>query len=165
MKITMIAAMDEQRAIGKDGELPWSMPRDEAFLYDEIRGKTLLTGRTSYESNQGSTLYDDCREVILLTSQRDYRAEGASIAHSIEEALTLTREGDNDELMIMGGATVYERLLPYADQLTLTIIHTIIGGDTFFPAFQPESWNEIWREPHRADAENPYDFTFIKYQR
>ena len=166
MQTSIITAKSDNNVIGKAGGLPWSMPADEKFLLEKIQEGYLLTGRKSYESNQGSTLFDD-RQFVLITRREDYDpGPGGSIAHSIEEGIAHARAQQAKQLWILGGAEIYRQAMPYADDLYITEIHTHIkDGDAFFPAIEPADWEEQWREPHPADAENNFAYTFFYYQR
>ena len=166
MQTSIITAKSDNNVIGKAGGLPWSMPADEKFLLEKIQEGYLLTGRKSYESNQGSTLFDD-RQFVLITRREDYDpGPGGSIAHSIEEGIAHARAQQAKQLWILGGAEIYRQAMPYADDLYITEIHTQVeDGDAFFPAIDPADWEEKWRKPHPADEKNDYPYTFVYYRR
>lgn len=166
MKIVMVAARSENGVIGKDGGLPWSMPADEAFFLNEIEGCFLLSGRKSYESNQGNTIFKD-KQFVIITRRENYKVgPGGEIAHSVEEGIALARHKQVPRLCVLGGGEIYRQALPYADELILTDIHTQIeNGDAFFPAFSAEDWKLTQQEPHEADADNPFPYTFKWFRR
>lgn len=162
----MIAARSANGVIGKDGGLPWSMPADEAFLYKQIEGCFLLTGRKSFESNQGNTLFKD-KAYVIITRQENYPpGPGGRIAHSVEAGLQMARRAAAPKLCVLGGETIYRAAMPYAHQLIITDIHTTIdNGDAFFPDIDPAAWVLAQQAAHPADTENPYPYTFNWYQR
>lgn len=166
MRISIIAAKSDNGVIGKDGGLPWSMPADERFLMKTIRHGYLLTGRKSFESNQGSTLFAG-RQFVLITRHQDYDpGPGGHIAHSVEAGIAHARAQQAEQLWILGGAEIYRQALPYADDMYITEIHTYVEhGDAFFPDVEPADWEEQWREPHPADADNEHAYTFVYYRK
>jgi len=166
MQISIITAKSDNDVIGKAGGLPWSIPADERFLMEKIRHGYLLTGRKSFESNQGNTLFAG-RQFVLITRHQDYDpGPGGSIAHSVEAGIAHARAQQAKQLWILGGAEIYQQALPYTDEMYITEIHTRIeGGDAFFPAIDPADWKEQWRKPHPADAENEYAYTFVYYRK
>jgi dihydrofolate reductase len=158
--LSIICAMDENRLIGKNNELPWHLPADLAFFKQNTLGKPILMGRKTYESI-GRPLPG--RQNIIITSNVDYRIEGCDICQSIDEALELA--ADQQEIMLIGGASLYQQTLDKAQQLYLTRIHSSFEGDAWFPEFNLDDWIEVWREDRFADEKNQYDFSFIKYSR
>jgi dihydrofolate reductase len=158
--LSIICAMDENRLIGKNNELPWHLPADLAFFKQNTLGKPILMGRKTYESI-GRPLPG--RQNIIITSNGDYRIEGCDICQSIDEALELA--ADQQEIMLIGGASLYQQTLDKAQQLYLTRIHSSFEGDAWFPEFNLDDWIEVWREDRFADEKNQYDFSFIKYSR
>lgn len=166
MRITIISAKSDNNVIGKAGGLPWSVPADERFLMNKIQEGYLLTGRKSYESNQGGTLFQG-QPFVLITRHEDYQpGPGGKVAHSVEAGIATARSEQAEQLWILGGGEIYRQALPYADDMYITEIHTQVeGGDAFFPAIDPADWKEQWRKPHPADAENDHPYTFVYYQK
>jgi dihydrofolate reductase len=99
----------------------------------------------------------------VLTHDKNYSADGCTLVHSVEHALTMLK--DVSEIMIVGGAALYELTLPLADRLYLTLVHTTLEGDAFFPIFDRSQWREIYRQYHPADAKNAYAMSFINLER
>jgi dihydrofolate reductase len=95
----------------------------------------------------------------VITSDENYRAAGAVVVHSIDAALHAA--GDAPEVMIIGGASFYEQMLPRADRIYLTVVHHTFQGDAWFPALDPRAWRETQRVDHAADEKNPYACTFL----
>ena len=156
MIISLIAAMDKNRVIGKGGKLPWNLPADMKYFKDKTLGKPIIMGRKTYES-LGKPLPN--RKNIIITHDQDYKAEGCIVVHSAEEALKAA-EG-NEEVMIIGGSQIYKELLPKANRMYLTIVDADFEGDTFFPEYDVKEWKETAYEEHERDAENQYNYTFL----
>lgn len=158
--ISLIAAIAENRAIGIDNRLPWRLPADLRHFKRMTLGKPMVMGRKTWESLPGLL---PGRPHIVVTGNANYQAEGCTVAHSIEQALLAA--GDVDEVMIVGGATFYQQMLPRADRLYLTLVHTRVEGDAFFPEYVAAQWRASEREYHSADAKNPFDYTFCTFER
>lgn len=166
MLISLIAAMGKNRVIGRGGALPWDLPDDRIFFRKATLGKVMIKGRKTYESI-GRLLPD--RAHVIMTKDKKYAVKGARIAHSKEEALELAKEEADqlhtDEIMVIGGAKVYEEFLPEADRIYLTIVDAQPEGDAFFPEFDEAKWREISREHHPRDERHAYSFDFVTYER
>ena len=159
--ISLIWAMDDARLIGAGNSLPWKLPADMRWFRSQTMGKPIVMGRKTFESFGARPLPG--RHNIVVTRDPDYRAEGATVAHGIDEALAAA--GDADEIMIIGGAELYRQLLPIADRLYVTRVHGRFEGDAWFPAFDLSAWDEIERIEHPADDDNRWACTFSVYQR
>lgn len=134
MKLSIIAALSINRVIGVRQRLPWHLSADLQRFKALTWGKPILMGRKTHESI-GRALPG--RQNIVLTQAPDYQAAGCSIAHSLEEAMRLAEGAE--ELMVIGGASLYESFLTVADRLYLTLIDKEFMGDTYFPDC---SWGE-----------------------
>jgi dihydrofolate reductase len=157
--ISLIVAMGTSRVIGRENRLPWRMPADMKRFRVISMGKAVIMGRKTYQSI-GKPLAG--RHNIVLTRDRTFEAAGCTVAHSIEEALAAAGEG---EIMVIGGAKVYEQMLPMADRIYLTMIDAQFDGDSYFPLIDMANWREVSRELHAADEGNPYNFAFIVLER
>jgi dihydrofolate reductase len=155
MKISLILAMGRNRVIGRDNQLPWHLPADLAHFKATTMGKPILMGRKTWESI-GKALPG--RLNIVLTGQAGYTAEGATVVNSIDNAIAACESAD--ELMVIGGAAVYEALLPVAQKIYLTLVDEEFEGDTFFPQIDEQEWREESREDHSTDDKNAYDYSF-----
>lgn len=160
MKISLIAAMSENRVIGRDGALPWHLPADLARFKSITTGQTVIMGRKTFES-VGKPLPN--RRSIVISRNGEYRCEGVVVVHSFDEALE-HRTGQ-EEVFVLGGQAIYELALPRADRLYLTLVHASIDGDTYFPPFDPSEWALVEDEPHEADDRHAYAFSFRRYDR
>ncbi len=153
--------MTDDRVIGIENRLPWKLPADMKWFRKHTLGKPIVMGRKTFESFGAKPLPE--RRNIVITRDPDYRAEGALVVHSVDEALQAA--GDAEEVMIIGGASFYEQMLPRADRLYLTFVHANLTGDAWFPAFDPADWQEVYREDRPADAKNPHDISFVILER
>lgn len=160
MSIALIAAMDRSHAIGVGNRLPWRLPAEMAYFTRSTIGKTVIMGRKTFESLP-KPLKD--RKNVILTRQLGYNIEGCETVHSVEESL---ERYSGDEIMVIGGAEIYEQYLPYADTLLLTDVDTDVeGADAFFPKVEEEVWQLVSSEHHEKDDKNAYSFTFKVYKR
>ncbi len=157
--ISLSVAMDEDRVIGREGGMPWHLPADLKHFKQTTTGKPVIMGRRTFESI-GKPL-PERRNIVL--SRSGFQAEGAESAGSLDEALELTK--DEEEIMIIGGADLFELALPKADRIYLTRIHGHFEGDTHFPPFNHDNWKVASVENHRADAHNDWPMTFIELRR
>lgn len=153
--------MAENHVIGIDGRLPWQLPADLRRFKRLTVGHAVIMGRRTFDSVGRKPLAD--RRNIVLTRDPTYRAPGADIAGSLEDALRLA--GDATEVFVAGGEAVYRAALPFADRLYLTIVHARVEGDTRFPAFDASDWRVIEHERHDADVHHAHPFTFRTLER
>lgn len=161
MTLSLIWAMDEDRVIGIDNRLPWKLPADMQWFRKQTMGKPILMGRNTFDSFGAKPLPG--RTNIVVTRDAGYRPEGALVVHSIDEALQAA--GDAEELMVIGGASFYEQMLPHADRLYVTYVHDHFAGDAWFPEFDLSGWQEIERHDHEADEKNRYRYSFVVYEK
>lgn len=157
--ISLIFATSENGVIGKNGSLPWDLPDDLKHFRDLTRGKTVIMGSKTYESI-GHPLPK--RRNIIISRDQNYQVEGCEVVHSPQEALELAQ--NDGEIMIIGGATIYEAFLPLADRVYLTRVHTQIEGDTFF-TFDESKWQLTEQIDHPTDEQHQYAFSFLTYVR
>ncbi len=133
MIVSIIAAMAENRVIGRDNKMPWNLPTDRKHFHAITRGYPVIMGRKTFESI-GRPL--SRRTNIVLTRQNDYRAEGAIIVHDMEAAIAAC--GNADEVFICGGAEVFRETMSIVQRIYLTIIHQKVEGDAYFPPIPAE---------------------------
>lgn len=160
MNLSILAAVAKNKVIGKDNQLVWHLPADLKHFRELTTGETVVMGRKTFESI-GKALPG--RRNIVVTRHRDYQAPGCEVVHSLEEAAEAGEQDDN--VFIIGGGEIYRQAMSIAGTLYITEIHQDFTGDTVFPGIDPEIWAETFREDHRADERNPYDYSFITYQR
>ena len=154
MIISMIAAMADNRIIGKDNQMPWHLPADFAWFKRCTMGKPVVMGRKTYESI-GRPLPG--RFNIVISRDASLTIEGVTTVTSIENALDVV--GEVDEVMIIGGGAIYAACLPMANKLYVTHIEAEIDGDTQFPDWGSE-FNETYSEAYQADEKNAYSMRF-----
>ena len=159
-RIAIVVAMDTHGVIGRDNGLPWHLPADLQHFKKTTMGKPILMGRKTHESI-GRPLPG--RTNIVITRDAGYRAEGCVVVNSIDAALEAA--GEQDEIMVIGGAEFYRQVLPRTDTIYLTRIHETFTGDTFFPELYEADWREVECSDHSADAKNPHDYSFIRLDR
>jgi dihydrofolate reductase len=158
-KIVMIAALDRDRVIGREGELPWRLPDDLARFKALTLGKPIVMGRKTYDS-VGKPLPK--RTNIVLT-RSPITLEGSIVVHDVKSALDAA--GDAPEVCIIGGGTIYELFMPIATDLELTHVETNVAGDARFPVVDPAKWTVTKRERHEADARHAFAFEYVTYAR
>lgn len=156
MRISLIAALAANHVIGHNNKMPWRLPADLQYFRATTMGKPVIMGRKTFESI-GKPLHG--RQNIIVTRNPAYQVEGAVVAHSVAEALAAAVGAE--EVMVIGGAQIYEELLPEADRLYLTLVQAEFEGDTYFPTFDAQEWREVWREDHTPDEKNPYPYSFL----
>ena len=154
MIISMIAAMADNRIIGKDNQMPWHLPADFVWFKRCTMGKPVVMGRKTYESI-GRPLPD--RLNIVISRDESLSIEGVTTVTSIEQALEVA--GDVEEVMIIGGGAIYSACLPLATKLYVTHIEAAIEGDTQFPDWGSE-FKETYSEAYQADEKNAYNMRF-----
>jgi len=157
MIISLIAAMDRRRGIGKDNRLPWRLSADMKRFRELTMGHHLIVGRKTFESI-GKALPG--RQMIIVTRQVDFQADGCLVAQSVHEALKLARERGESEVFVIGGAEIYAQSLALADRLYLTLVDAEVEADAFFPEFNENDWLTQEIAHYQADEKNQFPFTF-----
>lgn len=156
MMISIIAALADNHVIGLNNSLPWRLPADMSWFRKHTLGKPVLMGRTTFDSI-GKPLPN--RTNLILSRDPACRIDGAEVYRDFEAACNAVRS--EAELMVIGGSTIYQQLLPQADRLYLTFIHHEFAGDSWFPAFDRADWHEIERTDCAPDEKNPYRYSFV----
>ena len=159
MKISLIAAMCDNRIIGKDNTMPWHLPADFAWFKKQTLNKPVIMGRKTLLSI-GRALPE--RRNIVLTQDRQFSFDGVDVVNSIDAALELV--ADQPEIMVIGGGTLYQALLPKSHRLYLTLIDASLEGDTSFPDWGTD-WQIISESQHQADEKNAYGMRFLIMER
>lgn len=161
MIISIIVAIAENNAIGKNNDLLWHLPGDLKKFKATTTGHTIIMGRKTFESI-GKPLPN--RRSIIITRNTNYKApEGVLVTNSLNEALELCYQ--EQEIFVIGGGAIYEEALPLADKLYLTKVHAEFDADTFFPEIDESEWDKTNEEKTPVDAKNPYATTFNLYHR
>jgi len=157
MIVSLVLAMAENGVIGKDGALPWRIPEDMRHFKALTMGKPCIMGRKTWDSLPKKPLPG--RANIVVTRDRNFHAEGAIVAHSLDEAFA--RAGNTEEIAIIGGAEIYAAALPHAHRIYLTEVHAAFEGDASMPPFDRAIWRETARENHAGDPA----YSFVTYDR
>ncbi|MSR87051.1 dihydrofolate reductase [Candidatus Peribacteria bacterium] len=159
MIISMIVAADEHNVIGGHNALLWSLPADMQRMKALTMGHPLIMGRKTHESI-GRAL-PGRRNIVITHQQGEY--PGCEVVHSLEEALQSVK--DEGEVFIFGGGEIYRQAMPMTQRIYMTRVHGKFDGDVFFPPIDPNEWKEVSREDRQKDEKNPYDYSFITYER
>lgn len=160
MRLSIIAALGRDRVIGIENRLPWHLPADLRHFKRLTLGKPVLMGRKTHESI-GRPLPG--RLNIVLSRDPAFRPAGCVVVDSVAAARAAAAGAE--ELMVMGGAGLYEQLLAVADRLYLTLIDAEFTGDAYFPDYGLYRWQELESEAHAPDADNPYPYRFVTLAR
>jgi dihydrofolate reductase len=165
MIISAIAALSQNRVIGKNNDLPWKLPDDMKFFMQTTKGHHVIMGRKNYDSLPTKFKPLPERSNIVVTRQMDFTAPGCLVVHDIGKGIETARAQQESECFIIGGAEIYKLAMPFTTRLYLTEIQTTIDGDTFFPVFNKNEWNETSRTHHPADERHAYAFDFVVYEK
>ena len=159
--IHAIVAIDENGAIGRQGDLLCHLSADMKHFKEVTMGHSIVMGRKTFESFPRRPLPG--RQNIVITRNAGWQYPGVTVVHSLEDAIAAA---ETDTIFIIGGAQVYEQSLPLVDVLHLTRIHARwASADAFFPAIDMDDWQEVSREHHVSDHKNAYEFDFITLKR
>ncbi len=159
--ITIIAAIAENNALGKDNTLLWHLPDDFKRFKKVTSGHHVIMGRKTFESIGKKALPK--RTNIIITRKKSYDASCIVLADSLKKALRIAQTDANP--YILGGGMIYKEAMQYADKLDITLVHHSFDADTFFPEIDLTIWKEVNREFHPKDQKHDYDFSFITYLR
>lgn len=164
--ISIIAAIARNGIIGHHNRLAWHLPADLKHFKRITMGKPMIMGRKTFESI-GKPLPG--RTTIVVTTHPNRLATRTQVAHTPKQALALgqniAQSSGVNEVMIVGGACLYQAMLAMVDRMYITRIHADIEGDTYFPEVHWDNWAEASREDHLKTAENPFDYSFITYEK
>ena len=159
-RLSLIAALAENRVIGVENRLPWKLPEDLAHFKALTLGHPIVMGRKTFES-LGRPLPG--RRNIVITRNADYAPVGCEIAPSIPAAIGLCAEAQ--EIFFIGGAELYKQVLPLVDRMYLTEVQIEAQGDAWFPDVDPSAFREISREAHTSVKGDRLRFDFVVYER
>jgi len=166
MRISMIVAVAENGAIGKDNKMLWHIPEDFKYFKATTMGKPIIMGRKTYQSI-GRPLPG--RLNIVVTRDQAWQAEGVSVVHNLDDAITAAfaeAEAKNaEEVMIIGGAQLYELALDQTDRIYYTEVHKSYDHDAAFLALDKAFWRETSRENHDGDGLEKPDYSFVVFDR
>lgn len=160
MIISIIVAMSRNRAIGRNGKLPWRISADLKNFKAITMGKPVIMGRKTHDSI-GRVLPG--RENVIISRDKNYQVKDCTVLHSLD--CVYAKFNSTDEIIIMGGADLYAQTLAKANRIYLTEVHAEVEGDAYFPEFDREVWEETERQDFKADAKNEYDYSFVVLER
>jgi len=160
--LSIIVAVAENSAIGKDNDLLWYISDDLKRFKKLTTGHAILMGRKTYESLPNGALPN--RENIVISRNTQLQLPKCTMLHSINEAIE-KYSNSREEVFVIGGGSIYEKLLPYAQKIYLTQVHENFDADVFFPSIKNEEWQITFEEKHTKGDKNEFDFTFINMER
>ena len=162
---SLIVARAKNSVIGRDGDMPWRLSTDLKRFRSLTSGKPVIMGRKTHESI-GRPLPG--RTNIIVTRDTSFTAEGCKVVHSLQEALELADQccliDGGEEIVVMGGAEIYQQALPYANKLYITRVHADVEGDAYFPEFDLSAWKEVSHQHCPKEGTGEYDYGFYVYQ-
>ena len=155
-RVTLVAAMGLNRAIGLDGKMPWHLPAELQHFKRTTMGRTIIMGRKTWQAI-GRPLPG--RQNVVVSRDPGFSADGAAVAGSLAQALEVAT---GDEVMVIGGGELYALALPLASRMVLTIIDIEPRADTWFPAWDEGEWREVAARRISADESNPLAFRIVE---
>ncbi len=158
--ITIIAAIAENNALGKNNDLIWHLPADLKRFKKTTTGHHIIMGRNTFESI-GKPLPN--RTTVIITRNPNYKADGCVVVNSLKKALKIAK--DDESPFIIGGAQIYEQAILLTDKLDITEVHHSFEADVFFPEIDLTIWKEESRERFTADEKNKFDYSFVSYSK
>ncbi len=158
--VSLVAAMAENRVIGRDGGLPWHLPDDLKHFKRLTLDHTIIMGRKTFDE-VGRPLAN--RRNVVISRNPTFRPAGVTVVPSLNEALALG--ATESEVFVIGGGAIYQLALPRANRLYLTLVHADVEGDTYFPDFDEAAWAIEDESFHPADDRHQYSFTIRTYRR
>ncbi len=162
MIISFIVAASTNNVIGKNNQLPWSLPNDMKFFKNITWAMPVLMGRKSFES-LGKPLPG--RLNIVITRQNNWKPEGTTIVHSVEDAIKVATAADYNEAFIIGGGEIFKEAMPVADKIYLTRVDVTLEGDAFFPVMNPKEWLMVSEQSFPTDKKHAYAYHFQLWER
>ena len=162
MIVSAIVAATENWVIGRDNDIPWYLSNDLKFFKKTTLNHHIIMGRKTYASI-GRPLPK--RTNIVLTRNPFYVIQNCLMAHSIQEALELAHDNGEKEAFIIGGGKIYKESFDLLDRIYMTVVHTELEGDTFFPALDMTIWKEVSSVPHKAGEKDDFDYTFKVFEK
>jgi len=158
-KVTIIAAMARNLAIGFNGAMPWHLPGELRHFKQTTMGKPIVMGRKTWESI-GQRLPG--RQNIVVTRNRSLQAPGCDVAGSLDEAIRIAR---GEEVMLIGGGQLYRQALVFSDRMILTLVDCEPEADTWFPEWQTDDWLQVGERSESSDERNPYSYRVLELVR
>lgn len=161
MLISLVVAASTNNVIGKDNQLLWSLPNDMKFFKNTTWAMPVLMGRKTFES-LGKPLAG--RLNIVITRQKNWKPAGATIVHSLEEALAAAKHEDYKEAFVIGGGEIFKEAMNKADRIYLTRVDAVLEGDAFFPEIDTSKWTMVAEESFPVDPKHAYSYHFQRWE-
>jgi dihydrofolate reductase len=158
--VSLMLAMSENRVIGRDGGLPWHLPKDLQHFKQVTVDHTVIMGRKTFDEIKHPLAN---RRNVVISRNPQFQPRGVTVVPTLDEALALG--ATEREVFVIGGGEIFRLALPRADRLYLTVVHATVEGDTYFPAFDATAWALEDEERHEADEKHAFAFTFRTYSR
>ena len=167
MKVSLIAAVAENGAIGKDNDLIWKLPSDLKFFQNTTMGHAVIMGRKNYDSIPDKWRPLNGRDNVIVTRQSNYESPGAYVVNELKTALKWAQENGEEEAFIIGGGQIYKLALDMGliDTMYITHVHGEFEADVFFPEWNKEDWNAEFIAEHGVDEKHAYPYSIFKYLR
>ena len=167
MIVSLIVAISNNRAIGKNNQLIWNLPKDMKFFMDSTTSHPVIMGRKNYESIPEKYRPLKNRTNIIITRNKSYEANGCLVVNSIEESLRCMNFEENEEVFIIGGGEIYRKFLDLGliNRMYITHIDEFFEGDTFFPEVNLNGWDSKEIMTHIKDIDNPHSFKIRCYNK
>lgn len=162
-KLTLIAAVAENDALGKNNALLWHLPDDFKRFKNLTSGHAIIMGRKTFESLPKPL---PNRRHIIITRDKKYSVgfDAGTVVHSMKEAIDMVQSDPHS--FVIGGGEIYKEALKYADSIELTRVHhSFVDADTFFPKIEKNTWKLVYEEYHPIDERHAYDFSYLTYSR
>ncbi len=158
MTVSIILAKSENGVIGRKNALPWTLPADLSRFKMLTTGNVVIMGRKTFESI-GKPLPD--RKNIVLSRNERFRPQGVEVINSLAKALEIP----DSDLFVIGGADVFQQAIAHADRIFMTLVHTTVEGDSFFPELDPTEWKIVDSVRWEADLDHVYPYSFLNFER
>lgn len=160
--LSLIVAMDNNRVIGSNNDMPWHLPNDLRYFKERTTGHTIVMGRKTFES-LGRVLPN--RKHIVLTRSTDTFPDEVMVVRHLDEILAYVKEHKDEQIFIIGGGEIFKQMLPYVHKMYITLINGDFPGDVFFPPFDETEWELISKQKGEKNDKNPYDYYYLVYER
>jgi dihydrofolate reductase len=156
MKLSIVVAMDKNRVIGKEGNIPWNYPKDLEHFKSLTTGHVMIMGRKTFDSFDGPL--PNRKHIVLSRSKSNYKDKCVLHAYNIEESIKMARRVSDDEVFVIGGEEIYRQFIDRVDKMIISHIDDSYDGDTYFPDWERQNWNH--------DVQRKYEnFTVTSYHR
>ena len=163
MIISLVVAASENNVIGKNNQLIWHLPKDMKFFKNVTWGMPVVMGRKTFESLDSKPL--NGRKNIVITRQPGWKADGVSVANSVDASIALAAEMNYKEVFIIGGGEIFLLAFEKANRIYITRVHAEPEGDTYFPVIEKNDWKLVSNTDNPADDKHAYAFSFQVWER